>query len=313
MTNSRYLPPSCGVSRRTVIASLAGFAAGAVLAPGASGAPLLTRPIRTSGEAIPAVGLGTWITFNVGDDRRLRDERARVLAAFFEQGGGLIDSSPMYGSSEAVIGDGLRRLSHPRGLFAATKVWTPFTAGGIDQMAQSGRLWGVERFDLMQVHNLVNWKGHLPALLEDKRAGRIRHVGITTSHGSRHDEMVRVMRSQPIDAVQFSYNILDRDAERELLPLAADRGLAVIVNRPFRTGELFERFGRHPLPDFALEFGCLTWSQFLLKFVISHPAVTCAIPATSRRDHLLENMAALTGSLPDAAMRARMIRYVESL
>lgn len=165
----------------------------------------------------------------------------------------------------------------------------------------------------MQVHNLLNWEGHLPRLFEDKAAGRIRYVGITTSHGRRHDDMAALMASQPIDFVQFSYNILDREAERRLLPLAADRGLAVIVNRPFRTGALFEAFARHPLPDFAGEIDCANWAQVFLKFVVSHPAVTCAIPATSRVDHLAENMGALTGRLPDAAMRARMVRHVESL
>jgi diketogulonate reductase-like aldo/keto reductase len=236
-----------------------------------------------------------------------------VLAAFFELGAGMIDSSPMYGSSEAVIGYGLGRLPGTAGLFSATKVWTPFSAHGERQMDDSRRLWGIDRFDLMQVHNLLNWEGHLPGLLADKAAGRIRYVGVTTSHGRRHDEMQAVMRKQPIDFVQLSYNILDREAEERLLPLAADRGLAVIVNRPFRTKELFELFGRHPLPDFATEIDCASWAQFFLKFVVSHPAVTCAIPATSRVDHLRENMQAPVGRLPDTSMRVRMVRHVESL
>jgi diketogulonate reductase-like aldo/keto reductase len=310
--------PGIIITRRAALACIAGAAAAALAAPAPAAAPLpggppLMRPIPASQETLPVIGLGTWITFNVGDDRALRDERAALLQAFFALGGGIIDSSPMYGSAEAVIGYGLKRLSDTSGLFAATKVWTPFAARGEGQMEESRRLWGLERFDLMQVHNLVNWEGHLPRLFEDKAAGRIRYVGITTSHGRRHDDMAQVMATEPIDFVQFSYNILDREAESRLLPLAADRGLAVIVNRPFRTRELFELFARHPLPDFAGEIDCANWAQFFLKFVVSHPAVTCAIPATSRIDHLRENMGALRGRLPDAAMRQRMVQTVESL
>jgi diketogulonate reductase-like aldo/keto reductase len=302
-----------GFTRRGALIALAGLAAVAAgVRPAATSSPL-TRLIPRSREPLPAVGLGTWITFNVGDDTALRDARTEVLKAFFAMGGGMIDSSPMYGSSEAVIGYGLQRLRNTGGLFAATKVWTPFTARGEEQMHESRRLWGIDRFDLMQVHNLLNWEGHLPGLIAAKAAGRIRYVGITTSHGRRHDDMAKVMETQPIDFVQFSYNILDREAEQRLLPMAADRGLAVIVNRPFRTKELFELFDRHPLPGFAGEIDCANWAQFFLKFVISHPGVTCAIPATSRVDHMAENMGALQGRLPDAAMRARMIRYVESL
>ena len=165
----------------------------------------------------------------------------------------------------------------------------------------------------MQVHNLVNWESHLETLAEDKRAGRVQYIGITTSHGSRHGEMARLMADTRVDAVQFTYNILDREAEQRLLPLAAERGLAVVINRPFRRGELFRRFGGHPLPDWAGEIGCMNWAQFFLKFIISHPAVTCAIPATSSVAHMNENMGALFGALPDAAMRNRMILYVESI
>lgn len=257
--------------------------------------------------------MGTWITFNVGDDTALRDDRTKVLQTFFDMGGGVVDSSPMYGSSEAVIGYGLERIPNRGGLFSATKVWTPFTALGDGQMEESRRLWGVERFDLMQIHNMLNWEGHLPRLLEDKAAGRIRYVGITTSHGRRHDALAEVMAKELLDFVQFSYNILDREAEQRLLPLAADRRLAVLINRPFRTRQLFQMFAQHPLPDWASEINCANWAQFFLKFVVSHPSVTCAIPATSRVDHLRENMGALTGRLPDQKMRERMVRYVESL
>ena len=276
-------------------------------------ASVLSRPIPKTGERVPVIGMGTWITFDVGNDPALRDQRTEVLETFFALGGGVIDSSPMYGSSEAVVGYGLKRLANTGGLFAATKVWTPVTQLGDGQRVHSQRLWGVGRFDLMQVHNLLNWEGHLPRLLEDKAAGRIRYVGITTSHGRRHDLLARVMAEQPLDAVQFTYNIVDREAEARLLPLAADRGLAVVINRPFRRGQLFEMFGRHPLPGWAGEIGCANWAQVFLKFIVSHPAVTCAIPATSRATHMRENMGALSGPLPDAAMRARMVRDVESL
>lgn len=301
------------LDRRTVLASLAataGLGAGTVRA---ADAPFLTRPIPATGERIPAIGMGTWITFNVGDDQALRDRRLEVLRTFFDMGGRVVDSSPMYGTAEDVIGYCLSKLPADVPLFSATKVWTWWQDNGPEQMAESRRLWGVERFDAMQIHNLLNWEGHLDTLLADKQAGRVRLIGITTSHGSRHGEMERIMASRPVDLVQFTYNIVDREAERRLLPLAAERGLGVIVNRPFRQKQLFEMFGRHPLPGWAGEIGCANWAQFFLKFVISHPAVTCAIPATSRIDHMRENMGALHGPLPDAAMRKRMIDYVESL
>lgn len=302
------------IGRRTFVATASG-AALALGIPGAranSGAPIL-RTIPKSGREIPAIGMGTWITFNVGGSKRLRDARAHVLKTFFDSGGTVIDSSPMYGSSEDVIGYCLDRIGERDRLFSATKVWTPLDGDGIGQMSNSRELWGIEKFDLMQVHNLVNWEGHLDTLAADRAAGRVRHIGITTSHGSRHGEMARLMHDKRVDTVQFTYNIVDREAETRLLPMAAERGLAVIANRPFRRGDLFRRFAGHRLPGWASEFDCTTWSQFFLKFAISHPAVTCAIPATSRVDHMKENMGALYGRLPDRAMRLRMIRYVEDL
>jgi diketogulonate reductase-like aldo/keto reductase len=289
--------------------------AASVLGPGhpsAAPAPML-RPIPATGEQVPVIGMGTWITFNVGDDAGLRVQRAEVVRTFFERGGTVIDSSPMYGTSEAVIGDCLARIGHEGPLFSATKVWTPLKWFGPGQMEESRALWGVKRFDLMQIHNLLNWEGHLATLLEDKAAGRIRYIGVTTSHGRRHDEFEKVMATQPLDFVQFTYNVLDREAEARLLPLAAERGQAVLINRPFRQKQLFGMFGDQPLPDWAGEIGCANWAQFFLKFIVAHPAVTCVIPATSRVDHMQENMGALYGPLPDQAMRARMVRYVESL
>ena len=273
----------------------------------------LTRPIPKSGERLPVIGMGSSITFNVGNDSRARASRTDVLRAFFNTGGGLIDSSPMYGSSEDVIGEGLGRLGPQSKLFSATKVWTWRAPAGPSQMEESRQLWGVDHFDLMQIHNLVSWEDHLETLLAMKAKKRIRYIGVTTSHGRRHGELIRIMDKQPIDFVQFSYNVIDREAERRLLPMAAERGLAVIVNRPFKRGALFDRFKKRPLPSWVGEFDCTNWAQFFLKFIVSNPAVTCAIPATSRVDHMRENMSAAHGRLPDPEMRTRMLRYVDDL
>ncbi|NNG03779.1 MAG: aldo/keto reductase [Inquilinus sp.] len=305
-----------GPGRRAVLASLGALGLAAGLAPrraGAQSGPQLTKPIPATGERLPVIGMGSWLTFDVGDDPALRDARVEVLRAFFEAGGGMIDSSPMYGSSEAVIGHCLERIGDAAAPFSATKVWTVLQSRGVSQMEASERLWAPQGFDLMQVHNLLDWRAHLETLAVWKARGRVRYVGITTSHGRRHPEMAELMTEQPLDFVQLTYNILDRRAERALLPLAAERGLAVIANRPFRRSRLFDLFQRHPLPAWAGEIDCANWAQFLLKFVISHPAVTCAIPATSRVDHMRENMGAAHGRLPDAAMRQRMVRYVEGL
>ena len=279
----------------------------------AASGPILKKAIPATGEQVPVIGMGSWITFNVGNDKALRDKRVKVLEAFFDAGGGMIDSSPMYGSSEEVIGYCLARIANKHALFSATKVWTLSKFLGVRQMENSRKLWGAKTLDLMQIHNLLDWRTHLETLKAWKADGRVRYIGVTTSHGSRHDDFLDVMAGQPLDVVQFTYNILDRKAEKRLLPLAGERGLAVIINRPFRGGALFDRFGGKPLPDWASEFDCANWAQFFLKFVVSHPAVTCAIPATSRVDHMRENMGAAYGRLPDAKMRRRMIRYVESL
>jgi diketogulonate reductase-like aldo/keto reductase len=213
----------------------------------------------------------------------------------------------MYGSAEAVVGDLASRLGRPA-LFSATKVWTLGRGAGVAQIERSMKLWGVERLDLLQVHNLLDWRAHLPTLAAMKREGRIRHLGVTTSHGRRHDELERIMRGERLDFVQFSYSVADRDAEARLLPLARDRGIAVIANRPFDGGGLFSRVRGKPLPGWANELGCTHWSQAFLKFIVAHPAVTCAIPATSNAAHLAENMGALAGPLPDATLRARIVR-----
>jgi len=302
-------------SRRTFIKLAA--ASSAFLATGTTNAlstpTLLRKPIPKSGEFIPAIGMGTWITFNVGDNISLRDERTEVLRTFFDLGGGMIDSSPMYGSAEDVMGYSLAKLSNTQGMFSATKVWTSSKDEGRTQIDDSFRLWGLKKFDLFQVHNLLNWEDHLATLRERRAAGHIRYIGITTSHGSRHPEMARIMETQDIDFVQFTYNVEDRGAEDRLLPLAADKGIAVIINRPFQRGALIDRLEGKPLPAWASEYGITSWAQYLLKFIVSHPAVTCAIPATSKVEHMKENMNVLQTRLPDIKDRGRMLDYVQSL
>ncbi len=292
------------------LVTAAGLADRSVLAAGQGSR---TRIIPSSGQALPVVGMGTWITFNVGDDPVLRDRRLEVLRAFFEAGGGLVDSSPMYASAQAVMGYCLQRLGPQPSLFSATKVWTSSGANGPDQIAESAAEWGLPSFDLLQVHNLVAWEPHLQTLAEMKAAGTLRYLGITTSHGRRHDEFESVMRGYPLDFVQFTYNMVDREAERRLLPLAREKGIAVIVNRPFRGGRLIDRLSGEPLPALAAEIDCWNWAQFLLKFILSEPAVTCAIPATSQVAHMRENMGARLGRLPDLDQRKAMLRAVADL
>jgi len=285
--------------------------AASALAQTSAQSQLLTRSIPSSGEQIPVVGLGSWITFNVGNDTAARAQSADVMRDFFAAGGKLIDSSPMYGSSQGVIGEALQKLQTQSRAFSAEKVWT--SSDGAAQIEASRKLWQVPRFDLLQVHNLLAWEKQLALLQTMKAAGQLRYIGITTSEGRRHSEFEQVMRSQRIDFVQLSYNLLDREAEQRLLPLARERGIAVLVNRPFREGALLRQLQRHPLPGWAAEIDCSTWAQVALKFVVSHPAVTCAIPATSNPAHLRENMGAARGRLPDAALRQRMADHVSRL
>jgi diketogulonate reductase-like aldo/keto reductase len=309
-------PAIATLSRRSLLASLGAAGVASFLRPTtASGerGPLLTRAIPSTGERLPLVGLGTWITFNVGDDVAARSSCAEVLRAFFREGGRLIDSSPMYGSSQEVVGWGLDRLGEPKELFSADKVWISSGARGRSQIEESRRNWGIPRFDLLQVHNVLSWEEHLKTLFAMKAAGGVRYVGVTTSEGRRHDEVERIMRGQPIDFVQVTYNAVDREAENRILPLARERKIAVLANRPFRQGALVRSVARHPLPAWAREIDCASWAQVLLKFIVSHPAVTCAIPATSRVDHVRENLGASYGRLPDEAMRRRIAAHVQSL
>jgi diketogulonate reductase-like aldo/keto reductase len=272
---------------------------------------------RYSGDKkLPVIGMGTWRTFNVGTDPKLLDARTEVVKTFFELGGGLIDSSPMYGSAPDVMGYALQQLGIPDSLFSAEKVWSPAGGSAREQVADLQARWNVELFDLVQVHNLTDWREHLAALQEMKAEGKIGHIGITTSHGRRHQEFEQIMASEDIDFVQLTYNIAQREAEKRLLPLAEENGIAVIANRPFDGGRLIKGMKRRdePLPEWAeAECGCSSWAEFLLKFIVSHPAITCAIPATTKVEHLRENMHAGTSPMPSASTRQKMAGYIESL
>ncbi len=307
------------ISRRTLFKTF-GLALGPAftlpaLAENDRPSSLIKKIIPSSGEALTAIGMGTWQTFNVGSDEELRQRRTDVLEVFHRMGGQLIDSSPMYGSSQDVVGYALNQMKHPDGFFSAEKIWTRNGDATREQAAQNSQKWGVDRFDLLQVHNLLSWEEHLAHLLEMKQQGALRYVGITTSHGRRHSELEQIIKSQKLDFVQITYNLEDRKAEQRLLPLAQELGIAVIINRPFQGGRLIRRLQRKnaPLPSWAPKVGCENWPQFLLKFIISHPAVTCAIPATTQVAHMQENMGAAVGLLPSVKERSEMISYVEGL
>jgi diketogulonate reductase-like aldo/keto reductase len=262
---------------------------------------------------IPAVGLGTWQTFDVGSSEKERAPLREVLKQLVALGGSVVDSSPMYGASERVVGDLAAELGVHGKLFIATKVWTDGRAAGIGQMEESMRLLRAERIDLMQVHNLVDWRTHIKTLREWKESKRVRYIGITHYHSGAYDELERVMKEADPDFVQLNYSIVSREAESRLLPLAAERRMAVLVNRPFETAALFRKVRDKPLPAWAAEIDCASWAQFFLKFILSHPAVTCAIPATSKVAHLVDNMQAGAGRLPDQTMRSRMAQHLRTM
>ena len=271
---------------------------------------VIKRTIPASGEEISLMGMGTYSTFS--HDTPM-EQLGEVMQAFFDHGGQMIDSSPMYGPAEGIVGDLLKTTQNTAGYFAATKVWTDGREAGIRQMNKSMRLMGVETMDLMQIHNLRDWKIHLETLKEWKQQGRIRYLGITTSHGRFHGELEAIMKTEPLDFVQLTYSIGNRATDARLLPLALDMGIATIINRPYQGGNLFGKVRGKPLPDWAGEIDCASWGQFFLKFIAGHPAVTCIIPATSKVKHMLDNMAGGKGRLPDAALRRRMITYLEAL
>jgi len=273
-----------------------------------------TRPIPSTGEALPVVGIGTWQTFDVGHAPADRGPLAEVLRLFLEAGGKVVDSSPMYGRAEEVSGDLIAALGARDRAFLATKVWTQGREAGIAQMRNSMRLMRAgPTIDLIQVHNLVDWRTHLATLRAWKDAGTVRYIGITHYTESAFDELARIMREESIDFVQLPYSVGVRGAEDRLLPLAAERGVAVIVNRPFEGGDLFRSVRRHPLPALAAELDCTSWAQLFLKFILAHPAVSCVIPGTGKVEHLIDNVGAGHGRLPDSAQRRRLLRAIQAL
>ena len=266
-----------------------------------------TRPIPSTREALPVVGCGTWRTFDVGPTANDRAPLVDVLQILFASGGSVIDSSPMYGAAESAVGDVLATMRARDRAFIATKVWTTGRESGIAQMKRSMELLRTERIDLLQVHNLVDWQTQLATLRAWKKEGRIRYLGITHYTPSAYGELESVMRAETPDFVQLDYALNDRVAEERLLPFAQDRGIAVIVNRPFGGGGLLASMQGRPLPVWAADIGCTSWAQVLLKFVLANPAVTCVIPGTGRPEHMKDNVRAGFGSYPDAALRAKMV------
>ena len=300
-------------SRRTVLKLIAGVPIMAVISPASAVAAPLKRPIPRTGEMLHAVGLGTWQTFDVAGDAAELAAAREVLARFVKAGGQMVDSSPMYRSSEAVVGELAAGLGARKSLFLATKVWTSGREAGMRQMEESLRRMQTARMDLMQVHNLTDVNTQLDTLREWKAQGKIRYLGITHYHEGAYAELERLIRSENLDFAQFNYNVVATEAEKRLLPLCADYATAVIVNRPFEEGALFRAVKGKPLPEWAQEFDCDSWARFFLKFILSHPAVTCAIPATRNPDYLLDNMGAAVGRLPDASLRRRMVQHMRSL
>jgi diketogulonate reductase-like aldo/keto reductase len=310
------------MSRRDATRLMAQSAAGLLLTRSSFGADsteqmsniaLVKRTIPSSGESLPVLGLGTWQAFDVGPAQSERQPVEEVLALFTKLGGRLVDSSPMYGRAEQVIGDIASKLPLRSSLFLATKVWTAGKQQGIDSMERSFAKLQAQQIDLMQVHNLVDVRTQLATLRAWKEQGRVRYLGITHYVSSAYSEVAKLLRSEKLDFVQINYSLLEREAEDQILPLAQDRGVAVIVNRPFGGGDLFARVRQKPLPEWAAEFDCHSWAQFLLKWIVAHPAVTCAIPATSNARHLEDNMQGGGGRLPDTKLRQRMVEVVSGL
>lgn len=297
------------ISRAAFLKAAAGAVGSLALGsgrPARAAEPMLTRRIPATGKALPVIGLGTWRVFDVGADAADRAPLAEVLRILFDAGGSVVDSSPMYGRAEEVAGDLLQAAGTRDRAFIATKVWTRGKAQGVAQMERSLALLRTDHVELMQVHNLLDWKPHLATLRGWKREGRIGYLGVTHYTPSAYDDLEAVMRAEPLDFVQLNYAIDDRAAEERLLPLAADRGIAILVNQPFGGGGLLRSLLSRPLPPWAGEIGCSSWAQILLKFVLGHPAVTCVIPGTSRPQHMRDNARAGFGEMPDAAFRRKM-------
>jgi diketogulonate reductase-like aldo/keto reductase len=300
-------------TRREFITGTAALAGAMLMSTESQGQGKLERRIPKTGETLSAVGLGTWQVFDVAGNARELGPARETLKTFAEMGGRLIDSSPMYGSSEAITGQFIGELGLTGKLFLATKVWTSGKQAGIKQMKDSMRKLGVERLDLMQVHNLVDVQTHLVTLRDWKEAGRIRYIGITHYHNGSHGELERLIKPGQIDFVQVNYSIGEPDAERRLLGIAEESRTAVIINRPFAEGAVFTRVKDRPVPEWAREAGCETWAHYFLKWTLAQPAITCVIPGTRNPRHVADNLGAMSGPLPDAAMRRKMAQYYRSL
>lgn len=306
------------ISRREAAGLVVRSAAGLLFAQNTlraepSQVALLQRAIPSSGEKLPVIGLGSWQVFDVGSGKSEREPLQNVLERFVALGGRVVDSSPMYGRAEQVIGDIVAKPGLRESLFLATKVWTTGKDEGIASMERSFARLQAKRLDLLQVHNLVDAQTQLATLRSWQKEGRIRYIGITHYTSSAHPEVAKLLRREKVDFLQINYSLGEREAEREILPLAQERGVAVLANRPFGGGDLFSRVGQKPVPDWAREFDCQSWAQFLLKWIVAHPAVTCAIPATGNVDHLEDNMQAGVGRLPDARQRQRMVETIAQL
>ena len=300
-------------SRRTWLKAATLAAAGVMTRAFAADAPLETRRIPKSGEAIPVVGLGTWQVFDVAGNATGLAEARDALARFVALGGRVVDSSPMYGSSEAVLGDLAASLGVQDRLWVATKVWTTGREAGIRQMEDSMAKLRVARLDLMQVHNLVDADRHLATLADWKKAGRVRYVGVTHYHAGAYEDVERYVAKGDLDFLQINYSLAEREAAKRLLPLAAETRTAVLVNRPFAEGALFSRVKGRPLPPWAAEIGCTSWAQLFLKWILGDPAVTCAIPGTRNARHVEDNLGAGRGPMPDATMRKRIEAHLDGL
>lgn len=272
---------------------------------------MITRIIPSSGEKLPVIGLGTWQTFDAGTEKY--EALQNVLTAMHTAGGSLIDSSPMYGRSEKVVGDITAAMPVANDFFYATKVWTTGLQEGIQQMEKSMQLMRRKKMDLIQIHNLTDWKTHLPQLRRMKEAGTTRYIGVTHYTDDSHDALEKIILSEPIDFVQFNYSITARHAEKRLLDVAASKGVATLINRPLGVGELFSKVKGRSVPAWADEMGMKNWSAFFLKYIIAHPAVTAVIPATGNAAHVTENLSAGEGDLPNDATRKKMIEYLEVL
>lgn len=300
------------ISRRQLLANASQLGLLATVGPSLSVAQSaqIQRAIPSSGERLPIVGLGTYRTFNVGDDPAELEPLRQVTELFFEQGGTVVDSSPQYGPSETAFGHVLRQIDAPDDLFAATKVSADGREEGIRQMEASPQKMGVRQIDLMQIHNLRDWRTHVPTLKDWKADGTFRYIGISASRETLYEEFETVMRSEPLDFIQINYSVAERKSAERILPLAMDQGMAALINRPFVAGALFPYVANRPLPDWASEFDCESWGQFFLKFALSHPAVTVVLQATRSPQHLLDNMGAGRGRMPDEEHRQRMVELI---